>query len=124
MTGIGPGDKGIPFGDVAKDFGPCVKAAAEAEPNVNLFAVGDYVSWSDYLKTFCETQGFHYGGYDELLYEEFCELLPGGLGHEFCHNVLFAHDFGYEGTDPDVIRPEKASKHLNGPRQWHRTNVS
>lgn len=41
MKGVGPGDKGIPFGDVQKDFGPSVKAVAEAEPNVNLFAVGD-----------------------------------------------------------------------------------
>lgn len=107
MTGIGPGDKGIPFGHVRKDFGPCVRAVAESEPNVNLFAVGEYVSWSDYLRIFCETQGFKYGGYDELSYDKFCELLPGGLGHEFAHNVLFAHEFGYEGIDPAVVRPEK-----------------
>lgn len=108
LLGIGPGDKGIPFGDVRTDFGPCVKAAADAaEANLNLFAVGEYVSWSDYLKTFCETQGLKYGGYDEASYEEFCELLPGGLGHEFAHNVLFSHDFGYEGTDPNIVRPDK-----------------
>ncbi|OQD84339.1 hypothetical protein PENANT_c013G08355 [Penicillium antarcticum] len=107
MAGIGPGDKGIPFGHVRKDLGPCVKAVAEAEANVNLFAVGQYVSWSDYLQIFCETQGLTYGGYDELSYDKFCELLPGGLGHEFAHNVLFALEFGYEGTDPAVVKPEK-----------------
>ncbi|CAM1503494.1 Fc.00g010850.m01.CDS01 [Cosmosporella sp. VM-42] len=107
MQGIGPGDKGIPFGHVRRDFGTCVKAAAEAEPNVNLFAVGDYVSWTEYLKIFCETQGLKYGGYDELSYDTFCELLPGGLGHEFGQNVLFAFDYGYEGTDPAVVKPDK-----------------
>ena len=107
MLGIGAGNKGIPMGDVRKDFGRCVKAVAEAEANINLFAIGEYVSWTDYLRTFCETQGLKYGGYDEATYDEFCELLPGGLGHEFSHNVLFAFDFGYEGNDPSVVRPEK-----------------
>ena len=107
MLVIGPKDKGIPFGDVAADFGRCVQAAAESEPNLNLFAVGDYVSWERYLKTFCDSQGLKFGGVDEASYEQFCELLPGGLGHEFAHNVLFSHDFGYEGTDPNVIRPDK-----------------
>lgn len=110
MKGIGPGDRGIPFGDVRHDFGLCVRAVTEAaEANVNLFAVGQYISWTEYLETFCKTQNLQYGGYDELSYDEFCELLPGGLGHEFSHNVLFAHEFGYEGTDPAVVRPDKVS---------------
>ncbi|KAH6984348.1 NmrA-like family protein [Ilyonectria sp. MPI-CAGE-AT-0026] len=118
MKGVGPGDKGIPFGDVRKDFGPSVKAVAETEPNVNLFAVGEYVSWTDYLRIFCETQGLKYGGYDELSYDDFCELLPGGLGHEFSHNVLFAHEFGYEGTDPSVIKPEKLNLKMTSLREY------
>ncbi|KAK2018635.1 NmrA-like family protein [Colletotrichum eremochloae] len=107
MSGIGPGDKGIPFGHVQKDFGPCVKAVAEGEPNMNLFAVGEYVSWTEYLRVFCETQGLEYGGYDELSYDQLCDLLPGGLGHEFGSNVLFAFEFGYAGTDPALVTPDK-----------------
>ncbi|KAJ5584399.1 CAZyme family GH35 [Penicillium hispanicum] len=118
MAGIGAGDKGIPFGHVRKDLGPCVKAIAEAEPNVNLFAVGEYVSWSDYLRTFCETQGLKYGGYDGLSYDRFCELLPGGLGHEFAHNVLFAWEFGYEGTDSAVVRPDKFGVKMTSFREY------
>lgn len=110
MKGVGSGDIGIPFGYVRKDFGLCVKAAAEAEPNTNLFAVGQYVSWTEYLKTWCETQNVPYGGYDELSYEEFCELLPGGLGHEFSQNVLFAFEFGYDGSDPSVVLPDKVRR--------------
>ncbi|CAL5866139.1 uncharacterized protein PFLUO_LOCUS346 [Penicillium psychrofluorescens] len=118
MAGVGPGDKGIPFGHVRKDLGPCVKSVAEAEPNVNLFAVGQYVSWSDYLRIFCETQSLEYGGYDELSYDRFCELLPGGLGHEFAHNVLFALEFGYEGIDPAVIRPEELGLKMTSFREY------
>lgn len=107
MKGIGPGDKGIPFGYVRRDFGPCVMAAAEAEPGVNLFALGEYLSWTEYLKTWCDSQNLLYGGYDEVSYNEFCTLLPGGLGHEFSHNVLFAWEFGYDGSDPSVVLPAK-----------------
>ncbi|KND94441.1 NmrA-like family domain-containing protein 1 [Tolypocladium ophioglossoides CBS 100239] len=120
MSGIGPGNKGIPFGDVRRDLGPCVKAVAEAEPGVNLFAVGEYVSWSEYLETFCETQNLKYGGYDELSYEAFCELVPGGLGHEFSQNVLFAFDFGYQGTDPSVIKPDEFGVKMTPFREYCR----
>lgn len=102
-----PRNKGIPFGHVRKDFGPCVKTVAESEPNTNLFAVGEYLSWSDYFQIFCESQGFISGGYEELSYDKFCKLLPGDLGHEFAHNVLFSHEFRYEDSNPTVVRPEK-----------------
>lgn len=76
---------------------------------MNLFAVADYVSWTDYLRIFCETQGLRYGGYDELSYDRLCEIMPGGLGHEFGANVLFAFEFGYAGTDPALVTPDKVS---------------
>ncbi|KAL2207076.1 NmrA-like family protein [Sarocladium strictum] len=118
MKGIGSGDIGTPLGDVRKDFGPCVKAAADGEPNMNLFAVGDYVSWTDYLKIFCETQGLKYGGYDELSYDQLCEIMPGGLGHEFGMNVLFAFEFGYAGTDPALITPDKLGIKMTSFREY------
>jgi hypothetical protein len=92
-----------------------VRAAAEAEPDLNLFALGEYVSWNQYLKTFCETQNVPFGGYDELSLEELTEKLPGGLGREFGENVLFAIEFGYAGAkDNTVILPEKVSSlHLS-----------
>ncbi|EHK16405.1 uncharacterized protein TRIVIDRAFT_16897, partial [Trichoderma virens Gv29-8] len=110
MMAPGAGHKPIPFGDVRSDLGPCVKALVEqAPPNTNLFAVGDYITWTDYLRIFCETQGLTYGGVDELSYDEINELLPGGLGHEFGSNVLFAFEFGYEGKEHGIVGPGKVS---------------
>ena len=106
MMGPGPGHKPIPFGDVRTDLGPCVKALVEkAPPNTNLFAVGEYLSWTNYLRIICETKGLKYGGFDELTYEELTEILPGGLGHEFGLNVFFAFEFGYEVTEPGIVGP-------------------
>jgi hypothetical protein len=36
-------------------------------------------------------------------------MLPPGLGRDFTENVLFAMEFGYDGSDPAVIRPEMES---------------
>ncbi|KAJ4855722.1 nmrA-like family domain-containing protein [Trichoderma breve] len=119
MIGPGAGHKPIPFGNVRTDLGPCVKALVEqAPPNTNLFAVGEYLSWTDYLRIVCETQGVKYGGFDELSYEEINELLPGGLGHEFGLNVLFAFDFGYEGTEPGIVGPGKYGIRMTSFREY------
>ncbi|EOO02418.1 putative -like family protein [Phaeoacremonium minimum UCRPA7] len=106
IQGVGPADAPIPFGDVRKDFGYLVKAAVEGEPDLNIFAVGEELSWNQYLKTWCESQNVPFGGYDEVAYDDFTVILPGGLGHEFGQNVLFAIEFGYDGSDPSVTRPD------------------
>jgi len=104
IKGVGPADVPVSFGDVRKDFGYSVRAAAEGVPDLNIFAVGEMLSWNQYLKTWCESQKVPFGGYDECSYEEFLELLPGVLGAEFGQNVLFAMEFGYDGSDPSVVR--------------------
>ncbi|KAL7954949.1 hypothetical protein V8C34DRAFT_316847 [Trichoderma compactum] len=126
MIGPGADHKPIPFGNMRTDLGPCVKALVEqAPPNTNLFAVGEYLSWTDYLRIVCETQGVKYGGFDELSYEEINELLPGGLGHEFGLNVLFAFDFGYEGTEPGIVRPGKYGIRMTSFREyWEKSDFS
>jgi hypothetical protein len=112
IKGIGSGDLPISFGHVAKDFGPCVQAVANAKPNTNLFAVGDEVSWNQYLDTWCESQSVLKGGYDEQSLDWWMETLPG-LGREFGENVLFSMEFGYDGKDPSVIRPSQVSLYVS-----------
>lgn len=108
MTVPGPSTLPVPFGHVSVDFGKCVLALSDLPPNTNLFAIGDPISWEEYLRIFCSSQGLTFGGIDEASYEEFCTLLPGGLGHEFAQNVLFAHEFGYEGRG-EILRPKDVS---------------
>ncbi|KAL2826720.1 putative NAD dependent epimerase/dehydratase [Aspergillus cavernicola] len=107
IHGVGPSNIPIPFGNVQQDFGRCVKAVADAQPGLNFLAVGEMLSWVTYLATWCESQGVQVGGYEEHTIESFMELLPGGLGREFGENVLFAQQFGYDGRDPTVVRPEQ-----------------
>jgi hypothetical protein len=109
IKGVGSGDVSLPFGHVRRDLGYCVKAAVEAQPDLNLLAVGDMMSWNQYLKTWCESQGVQFGEYDEYSLEKFMEILPG-MGRTFGKSVLFAMEFGYGGkADPTVIRPNNVS---------------
>ena len=125
IQGVGPADAPIPFGDVRKDFGYLVKAAVEGEPDLNIFAVGEELSWNQYLKTWCESQNVPFGGYDEVAYDDFTVILPGGLGHEFGQNVLFAIEFGYDGSDPSVTRPDAVScTPVSFPPLINETNTS
>lgn len=107
--GVGPGDKKIPFGDVRGDFGRCIQAAANAESGINLFAVGDMLTWNEYLETWCNSQGVPKGKYEEYSLEEMMEAIPGGLGREFGENVLFSIEFGYEGGESGILRPHQVS---------------
>ena len=114
----------LPFGDVRKDFGQCVRAAVDADPDLNLFAVGEMLTWNQYLKTWCESQKVPFGGYDQRTLNEFMEMLPGGLGREFGENVLFAMEFGYEGgKDPTVVRSQAVSSRDHPPAYKNSTDV-
>lgn len=107
------------MGDVQNDFGKCVKAVVEAKPGLNLLAVGEMLSWETILQTWCETQGVPAGGYEAHAIESFVELLPGELSREFGENVLFAQQFGYDGSDPTVKRSFEVSRLTRGSLLQH-----
>jgi hypothetical protein len=67
------------------------------------------MSWETYIETWCASQGVSAGKYREHTIEQYEELLPGGLGREFGENVLFAQEFGYDGGEEGVVRPEQVS---------------
>lgn len=94
------------MGDVQNDFDKCVKAVIDSKPGLNLLAVGEMLSWKTILETWCKSQGVPSGGYEEHTTESFVGLLPGELTRE---NAFFAQQFGYDGSDPTVVRSSDAS---------------
>jgi hypothetical protein len=97
------------MGDVQNDFGKCIKAVVKAKPGLNLLAVGEMLSWETILETWSKSQGVPSGGYEEHTIESFVKLLPGELSREFGENALFAQQFGYDGSDPTVVRSSQVS---------------
>ena len=61
---VSTGDGVIPLAmtSAAHDTGPCVRALVDYKPGVILNANSDYLSWQDYLKTWCDVTGQPYGG--------------------------------------------------------------
>jgi hypothetical protein len=70
IQGVGPSNVPIPFDHVRKDLDFCVQAAANAEPDLNLFAAGDMLSWNQYIETWSRSQSVSNGGYEEFSREE------------------------------------------------------
>lgn len=101
------------MGDVQNDFGQCVKAVVDAKPGLNMLAVGEMLTWNTIIETWCKSQGVQSGGYEEHTIESFMQLLPGELIREFGENVLFAQQYGYDGSDPTVVRSSDVSRTLH-----------
>jgi hypothetical protein len=113
IQGIGSADIPVPFGDVQGDFGRCFKAVVDSnKPGINFLAVGEMMSWNQYLDIWCRSQNLPPGKVELKTLQEYEEILPGGLGREFGENVLFGQQFGYDGGDPTVIRPSDVSRSL------------
>jgi len=113
VQGVGSADIPVPFGDVQGDFGRCFKAVADSnKPGINFLAVGEMMSWNQYLDIWCRSQNVPRGKVELKALQEYEELLPGGLGREFGENVLFGQQFGYDGGDPSVIRPSDVTQSL------------
>jgi hypothetical protein len=109
IQGPGPDNVPIPMGDVQNDFGKCVKTVIDSKPSLNLLAVGEMLSWETILEAWCKSQGVPSGGYEEHTIESFVGLLLGELTREFGENALFAQEFGYDGSDPTVVRSPDVS---------------
>jgi hypothetical protein len=110
IKGIGSLDTPVPFGDVRGDFGRSFKAVVDSKPGINFLAVGEMLSWNQYLDIWCRSQNVPRGKVEPKTLQEYEEILPGGLGREFGENVLFGQQFGYDGGDPTVIRPSDVSQ--------------
>ncbi|KAL2840182.1 hypothetical protein BJY01DRAFT_250096 [Aspergillus pseudoustus] len=90
-----------------------------------MLAVGEMLSWDVYIETWCKSQGVNVGQYREHTIEEYEELLPGGLGREFGENVLFAQEFGYDGSEAGVKRPEEFGVRMTSFKEYcERTDFS
>ncbi|KAL3452229.1 putative NAD dependent epimerase/dehydratase [Aspergillus insuetus] len=125
MSPIGHLNIPIPFGDVAGDFGRCARAVFGAPPGTNLLAVGEMMSWETYIETWCGSQGVPVGKYREYTIKEYEKFLPGGLGREFGENVLFAQEFGYDGREEGVVRPEQFGIKMTSFKEYcEKTNFS
>ena len=95
-------------------MGYFVRALIQSPPGKNLLGAGTLITWPDFLKLWCETQGKTYGGYDNVSVETVEKIMPGGLGKELGEMFAYASEFGYDGGDPSIIHPKDVSNFSTG----------
>ena len=107
---VGSGKNPVPHFHTPKDTGYVVRAALQTAPGKNILGVGSMLSWSDYLKVWCEVNKVPFGGYDEMSLETYEKNMPvPGMGKELGEMFLFMDEFGYDGSDPSVVHAQDVS---------------
>jgi len=99
----------MPMVVTRKDTGYFVRALVETAPGKKLLGVGSFISWRDYMKLWAKIQGVPEGRYREITVADMDKMAPGGGGREIAEAHAYMEEFGYDGGDPTVIRPEDVS---------------
>jgi hypothetical protein len=103
LANVGSGKVKIPHFDTVADCGYVTRAALNSPPGKNILGVGEMLSWTEYLKIWCDVNKVPFGGYDEVPLQGFISFMPPGLGRELGEMLAFMDEFGYDGGDPSVV---------------------
>jgi hypothetical protein len=110
LSMVGSGTKPIPHFNTVRDCGYVVRAALQTSPGKNILGVGSMLSWTEYLRVWCEVNKVPFGGFDPIPLEVFEKVIPvPGLGKEIGEMLAYIDEFGYDGSDPTVVHPEDVS---------------
>ena len=104
---MGSGKNPLTLFHPSKDTGHVVRVALQTSPGKNILGTGSTLSWTDYLRVWCEVNNVPFGDYDEIPIETFEQNFPlPGLGKEYGEMFRFIDEFGYTGGDPSVVHAE------------------
>jgi hypothetical protein len=107
---VGSGTNPIPHFNTQRDCGYVVRAALQTTSGKNILGVGSMLSWTEYLKIWCEVNKVPFGGFDSIPLDVFEKVVPvPGLGKEMGEMLAFMDEFGYDGRDPTVIHASNVS---------------
>lgn len=112
ISTIGSGEKPIPLVDVNKDIGYFVRALVQTAPGKTLLGAGSFMNWRDYTKLWAKSQGVHCT-YRQGTMADMEAAMPGGFPPGFApaasDAMAYLDEFGYDGGDPNIIRPDEVS---------------
>lgn len=87
---VGSGKNPIPHFNTERDCGYVVRAALQTSPGKNILGVGSMLSWTEYLKIWCDINKVPFGGFDSIPLEIFEKVIPmPGLGKEMGEMLAF-----------------------------------
>ena len=107
---VGSGKTPIPLIDIVKDSGHVVRVALQSPPGKTILGAGSTLSWSDWLKVWCEVNKVPFGGFDEMSLETYEKYMPvPDLGREIGEMLLYFDEPGYTGGEEGVVNAQDVS---------------
>ncbi len=113
---ISSGERPLPFVDVNKDTGYFVRALVQSAPGKTLLGAGSTMNWRDYAKLWEKSQGVYCTyrqGTMADLEAATSGKLPPSFAPSIAHATAYLDEFGYDGGDPNIIRPDEVSQALS-----------
>jgi hypothetical protein len=102
---------------VNADTGIFVYALVHSSPGKKLIGYGgELTTHEEYIKLWAEIKGVE-GRYGEQKVEDW-EKQMGPLGAELGDMFGFSGEFGYDGSDPEVIHPKDVSEETLLGEHW------
>jgi len=99
-----PGSTQFPWVDTRVDTGKFVRALVKAAPGKQLLGVSQMVSYDEYMRVWGEVLGVK-ARYMSVTPAEYERLWPVEVGKEVTESSLYNDEFGWDGGDPEVMRP-------------------
>ncbi|PRP77818.1 hypothetical protein PROFUN_07760 [Planoprotostelium fungivorum] len=106
MTRNTPAHLKLPHVVAERDTGPYVRALVDMEPGKKVFAVSEYMSFTDFM----ELWGQHHrvkASYREISTAEMVKDMPEVMATDLGQAYDFYHEFGFTGGDPEVLEREQ-----------------
>lgn len=119
---VSDGREKLPFIWISRDTGTLVKKLVEdVPPGARLLGVNKMASYREYLSTWARVVGKNLAGdqgIKQISPEAYAERVRGDKDHKehMLETWAFAHEFGYDGGDPEMLYPKDVSTPL--PEQF------
>lgn len=114
---VSDGRERLPFIWISRDTGKLVKKLVEdVPPGARLLGVSKMASYRDYLGIWARVVGKELAGdqgIKQISPKEWAERVRGDKDHRehMLETWAFAHEFGYDGGDPEMLYPKDVSTH-------------
>lgn len=116
-----PPEVKLPLIAADEDTGPLTKALLEVPPGKNLIAYRAWMTMAEYVESISRVKGVK-AITKSLAPDAPMDMIPEELREELIENMLYFHEFGYEGrNDPSVVHPKDVSS--ISLRLPHKTNI-
>ena len=98
----------MPFIIEHEDTGLFVRGLVDLPPKTNILGVSEYMSWAEWTKLWGEVMGVK-TTFKQVSDDEFFEDAPAAMKEEFVETFAFIEEFGFTGSDPEVVSLDQVS---------------